>query len=185
MEQKRIRRWHLYGFLFTALLGPLLHFIYAWSGGNAIAALLGPVNESVWEHLKLLFWPVLFFSTAECFVYGKTLPGFLPAKALSLILGMLTIPTVFYLYSGILGRSITAVDIFLYYLAAAAVWLFSYRLLISQQFERNAGPARLVSLGFLTLLMFCFALFTLRPPEIGLFQDPVNGGYGIAQSRIS
>ena len=42
--------------LSVSLLGTLLHFTYRWSGRNPLIA---PVNESVWEHMKLLFFPML------------------------------------------------------------------------------------------------------------------------------
>ena len=45
-------------FLAAAGLGTAGHFLYAlWP--NALTALIAPVNECVWEHLKLLFFPPL------------------------------------------------------------------------------------------------------------------------------
>ena len=46
------------GFLATVLLGTGLHFLYAWRP-IPLFGLFAPVNESVWEHLKLLYWPFL------------------------------------------------------------------------------------------------------------------------------
>ena len=53
---------HLYhytiaGILFTAIAGTLLHFAYEYSMENPLVAMFAPVNESTWEHMKLLFWP--------------------------------------------------------------------------------------------------------------------------------
>ena len=44
------------GIIFTLATGTLLHFTYEWSGENPFVALYSPVSESVWEHLKLLFF---------------------------------------------------------------------------------------------------------------------------------
>lgn len=52
-----------------------------------MVALFGSVNESTWEHLKLLFWAVTVYAVIEYFVYGKTLPDFLPVKVSSIIIG--------------------------------------------------------------------------------------------------
>nr|WP_236945659.1 DUF6512 family protein [Enterocloster clostridioformis] len=49
------------GILSVSLLGTLLHFTYRWSGRNPLIGLIAPVNESVWEHMKLLFFPMLLF----------------------------------------------------------------------------------------------------------------------------
>ena len=43
--------------LVAAFLGTLNHFLYFLSGQSPIVALFCPVNESVWEHLKLLYFP--------------------------------------------------------------------------------------------------------------------------------
>lgn len=40
------------------LAGTLLHFLYGLSGEFFLVGLLAPVNESVWEHLKLALWPI-------------------------------------------------------------------------------------------------------------------------------
>ncbi len=42
----------------TMVLGVLLHFLYEWLP-NPLTALLAPVRESLWEHVKLIFWPLL------------------------------------------------------------------------------------------------------------------------------
>ena len=54
---KRLFYWELAGALFTAAMGTLLHFVYDWSGGWGAAAAFSAVNESTWEHMKLLFFP--------------------------------------------------------------------------------------------------------------------------------
>ncbi len=57
---------------FTAMAGGvLLHFLYDWSGHSPFAAWLAPVSESAWEHLKLLFFPLLFISIAEYYLLDK------------------------------------------------------------------------------------------------------------------
>ena len=58
---KRLFYWELAGALFTAAMGTLLHFVYDWSGGWGAAAAFSAVNESTWEHMKLLFFPMLTF----------------------------------------------------------------------------------------------------------------------------
>ena len=63
--RRRLFFWELAGFLFTGALGVLLHFLYEWSGGNTLAAAFSAVNESTWEHMKLLFFPMYDFSVFQ------------------------------------------------------------------------------------------------------------------------
>lgn len=59
------RKWGLV-FTLAVLGGAALHFLYdVWP--NPLTAVLAPVNESVWEHLKLLYWPFL----AAAFVLAR------------------------------------------------------------------------------------------------------------------
>ena len=55
--KRRLWRWQLAGFIFTAVLGVLLHFLYDWTNESLVVALFSAVNESTFEHMKLLFFP--------------------------------------------------------------------------------------------------------------------------------
>ena len=63
--EKNLPRRQMTGFLFTSILGTFLHFFFDLTGGNVVAALFSAVNESIWEHMKLLFFPMLIFSIIE------------------------------------------------------------------------------------------------------------------------
>ena len=67
--------------LAVILLGSLSHFLYELSGGTAIFALFCPINESVWEHLKLLFFPFLFITVIQW--YRQKPPAFFLLPPLS------------------------------------------------------------------------------------------------------
>jgi hypothetical protein len=96
----KLKRWHIVGAIVTLVLGTLLHFTFDWSGGNLFVGLFSAVNESVWEHLKLLAVPILLFAIIEYFAYGRAYDNFIPAKLLSVLAGMLTIVVFFYTYTG-------------------------------------------------------------------------------------
>ena len=79
--RKRLFFWQLGGFLLTALAGTLLHFVYDWSGGSVWTAAFSAVNESTWEHMKLLFFPLFLSSVVQVCVLGKTYPNFPAVRA--------------------------------------------------------------------------------------------------------
>lgn len=62
---KKILRLELAGAVFTILLGSMLHFTFELSGGNPVVGVFSAVNESVWEHLKLAYWPALAYMVIE------------------------------------------------------------------------------------------------------------------------
>ena len=85
--RRKLFFWELGGFLFTGALGTLLHFVYEWSGGSALAAWFSAVNESTWEHMKLLFVPLFLFSVVQVCVLGRDCPHLLWSRALSTLAG--------------------------------------------------------------------------------------------------
>lgn len=55
------RKYSWIGILVVCLLSIPLHFTYDWLGQSSIVGMFTPINESIWEHLKLVFWPLLFW----------------------------------------------------------------------------------------------------------------------------
>ncbi|MBQ8390312.1 MAG: hypothetical protein IJX52_04975 [Oscillibacter sp.] len=157
----------LWGFLFVSVLGTALHFLYEWSGENTLAAQISGVNESVWEHMKLLFVPVFLWLllTRANWAVG----------AASLLAGLLFIPAAYYTYTGALGFRVAAVDIALFYLAAALVFRLQRRLegKWESRWQQTAG------LMVLTVLALAFLVWTFYPPRLPLWQDPVSGTFGL------
>lgn len=175
----RVARWQLGGFLFVCAAGTALHFLYQWSGESVAAAPFAAVNESVWEHMKLLFWPMLLWAGAERAVLGGYSRGFWPAKALGILLGLALIPALYYTYTGALDVSVMWVDIAIFFVAAAAAFLAETRMLARDW--RCRGGARASALVLLLLLSAAFVLCTFVPPRVPLFRDPVTGFYGLGQ----
>ena len=117
-----VARTSFVGFLFAVIAGSLLHFAFAASGGNTLVGAFTPVNESVWEHLKLLLFSAVAFSVVEFFVYGRNRPAFFAAKSLSVVIGLAAIVMLFYTYTGIAGRNYLAADIGIFIASVALTY---------------------------------------------------------------
>lgn len=174
MNKKTIRNYQIFSILLTFVLGTLLHFTYMLSGENKIVALFSAVNESVWEHLKLLYFPMLLSTIIGLFYFGKKVPNFLCSKTIGIIVALIFTTVFFFTYTGILGRNIAIIDIALFFFAVVFGELISYLLIINKCKCNN-----IVSIIILIALFISFIIFTFHTPELGLFRDPVTGGYGI------
>ena len=64
MKQRSIL-WQAAGFALVTFGGTILHFLYDWTGGSILVTPFSGVNESTWEHMKLLFWPLFLFSVIQ------------------------------------------------------------------------------------------------------------------------
>ena len=175
--RKTIPYWQTVGFLFTGVVGTLLHFVFDWTGGNVIAGLFSAVNESIWEHLKLLYYPMLLFALLEWRYWGKNTESFWCIKLLGILLGMGTIVAVYYTYTGALGVKADWFNITLFFLAAGLTYWVETKL-FQRSFRCPLGNKPAIALvGFIAIV---FTVLTFFPPKIPLFQDPITGTYGFS-----
>ena len=157
------------GFLIIGALGTLCHFVYSWSGNNTIIGYFNPVNESTWEHLKLLFFPTLLFSAFEYFLMKEKPNNFPFIVALSLFIGLLSIVTIFYTYSGILGFKIEWFNIAIYYIALF-IMLIAKAILTKINFKNKA--VNIISLLWIFIMSLMFVFATYNPLDLGIFEEP-------------
>jgi hypothetical protein len=176
IKNQSVLTYELIGIVFIIILGSVLHFTFEWSGSQAVVGVFSAVNESVWEHLKLAFWPALLFLLVEYAPLKKMAANFFFAKSVGVYLMVLIIPVVFYSYTAVTGESILAVDIASFVVAVVIGQLASYKLLTH---KRLSEKLVWISLSALVALGIAFALFTFIPPQAPVFRDPVTGGYGI------
>ncbi len=166
--------WSFLGFSVTSLSGTLLHFLYEWSGKSPVVAAVSGVNESTWEHMKLLFFPMFLFAVIEGRFFADC-QNFWCTKLQSITLGLFLIPALFYTYNGAFGTSPDFVNIGIYYVSAAVAYIYE---------SRRLGKCRRKTWGkvcfvLLLLIAAAFVVFTFYPPHIPLFQDPLTNTYGI------
>ena len=102
--KRSIGLWQLMGFAVTSLGGTLLHFLYDLTGEAVLVAPFSGVNESTWEHMKLLFWPMLLFAIVQSRFFSDR-KNFWCVKLRGILLGLALIPILFYTYNGVIGRS--------------------------------------------------------------------------------
>ena len=173
--KKNIPYWQVSGFLFTAVVGTFLHFLFDLTGGSPVAALVSAVNESIWEHLKLLFYPMVAFAVAEYFFWGKDWESFWCIKLVGILIGLILIPTVYYTYTGILGASADWFNITIFFLVAGVVFWAETKL-FQREFSCPLGWK--LAVAVICFIAVLFTVFTFAPPQIPFFRDPMTGSYG-------
>lgn len=164
--------------VFIIILGSILHFTFEWSGSYPIVGVFSAVNESVWEHLKLAFWPALLFMLIEYVLLKKSTNNFFMAKTVSVFLMIIIIPIVFYSYTAVTGESVFIIDISTFVVAVIIGQLSSYKLLTYKKLSENFNRISLIAL---ILLALAFVLFTFYPHQLSIFRDPITGKYGIPE----
>ena len=173
--KRSIPTWQIFGFLFVSIAGTVLHFLFDWAGGSIAAALVSAVNESIWEHMKLIYVPMLFFVWIEYIAFGKPTACFWCIKLIGFLTALLLIPVIYYTYTGSLGINADWFNITIFFLSAGAALYLETRLFQNDWTCPLPGWA---ALGLILLIGCLFVLFTFLPPRIPLFQDPLTGSFG-------
>jgi hypothetical protein len=171
-----VLKWELSGIIFVFLLGALLHFVFEWSGESKIVGLIASVNESVWEHFKQGFWPMVIYATIEYRFLRGRINNFFTAKAVAVYLIPSTTGLVFFGYTAIIGKEILIVDILIFLVAIIIGQLTSYKIMTSTRLPKYTD---FVSPIFIILLALVLMLFTFYPPHLPIFLDGNTGTYGI------
>ena len=173
--KKSIPFWQMAGFVFVGIFGTILHFALDWSGGCPAFALFSAANESIWEHMKLLFYPMLVLSLVEYWRWGRQMDNFWCIKLTGILLGLALIPVIYYTYTGVLGVSADWFNITIFFLAAGvSLWVETKRF-AAGKCRRCVGKW---AIGALVLLIVAFTVLTFLPPHIPLFRDPLTDTYG-------
>ena len=172
---KKIINWQIAGFAFTVIIGTAFHFLFNLTNESIVAAFVSPVNESIWEHIKLLFFPMLVYALFEYSFCGKQYARFWCIKLKGILTGIALIPTLYYTCTGSIGESLDWFNIVIFFGVVGLVYFVETKMFQGNKTCRIPSEYAFV---MLSIICFVFFVFTFYPPEIPLFQDPVSKTYG-------
>ena len=171
-KEKNFLLFEILSTVFILILGTVLHFTFAFSNNNPIVGIFSAVNESTWEHLKLLFFPMLITIIIGFFVKNKSI-NYVCNKTKGLIIALSFIIVFFYTYTGVIGTNYAFLDISSFFIATLLGQIYAYIK------NKSNCPCNISFLVILFLLLFSFIFFTFFTPHICLFKDTVTKLYGI------
>lgn len=164
----RIKCYAIFGTLFVIITGTLAHFVYGWTGENRLIGLFTPVNESIWEHMKLIFFPMLLFSFYAVIKYNGDRACLISPLCFGILTGTLLIPALYYAYTSILGKGFLIIDIGIFILSTIIAFLTAYKLTLSCRLKTYT----LILCALVCALFVCFFIFTYNPPDLAIFAKP-------------
>ena len=154
----------------------LSHFMYQWIP-NSIFSILFPVNESIWEHMKLIVTPVIIFSIFEYFIYKKKailFNNFIFSYAVSIIISIIFYLMIYLPIDYIFGHSMI-VAIILLFITFIVSQVISYYIMNYREIKYS----NIVGIGLIILMYIIFGYLTYNPIKNYLFYDTQKKIYGI------
>jgi len=164
MKKMSAKPWIVF---FCALaLGVLLHFLYSWFP-NPIVALISPVRESLWEHIKILYIPLLM----SALILGRGAPALRASRLLAIPVVCFLMLGLAWLYHIPLRGEAMIFDLILYVVMMALGFLLPRWLWPLGDWP---GVIR-TAVGLVALLGLLLVWFTFFPPNSILFADLEEG----------
>ena len=161
----KIKTWQIITIIICLILGIFLHFTYEWSGENVIVGLFSAVNESTWEHLKLVFFPMLVYGLFAVRHLKNEYICIDKAFSIGILTGIFLIPVIFYTYSGILGYDVAWLNILTFILSVIIAYVMIYKAAKSCDDSEETVFSKILVWAF----FIAFIAFTYNPPELGIF----------------
>lgn len=175
-KNNKLLKSTIIGVIFIIIVGSLLHFTYKLSNNNPIVGLFSPINESVWEHLKMAVFASIFYIIFEYKFVKDYAKNYFFAKALASLSTMIVIPILFYIYTSFTGKSILFIDI-LIYIVGCIIWgIINYKITSSKTIYPNINGLGIILLLIIVLSFFIFTIATLNLP---IFKENLNNPNGL------
>ncbi|MGG5461240.1 DUF6512 family protein [Clostridium sp. B9] len=171
-------KWILKGIPILFIIGAIMHSAYDLSKNNLIVGLFCAVNESIWEHLKMVLIPVILWWVIyyyfKCSKYSINKNKWFQSALIALITSLITIPMLYYFYTQAFGVELIVVDIIILLLAIIFGQLLGLHI-----YRHGKGVNSIIIIMIFVALIAMFMIFTFYPPQIPLFKDSISGSYGI------
>ena len=159
-------------------MGSSFHFTFEWSGFFEPTAWLWAVNESPWEHMKLVLFPLLIYTLLTYKWTKEEANNILFAKLVHYLIAFFWMEGIFYLYTWITGSHYLIVDIILFMIGTITGMLVSYKIMKKDPM----GTINYIAAFALIFLIAVSVYWTYYPPEYHFFAqhfEDCDIGYGI------
>lgn len=166
-----LKAWQIIGFIFTGAVGVFLHFLYDLTGESILVAPFSAINESIFEHMKLLFFPMFAFALIQNRYIGKNHEDFWCVKLIGILSGTILIPVLYYTLNGAFGTLPDWTNIAIFFLTALISYILETRLFRRENKIFNSGKNAFFALCLIAVIM---ASLTFLPLDIPLFWDPLK-----------
>jgi len=166
----------IFNITIITILAVFCHFLYDWFP-NTLFSFIFPVNESIWEHMKLIATPVLIFSIFNYLYYkNKNIKfnNYILSYAISIPIAIILYLIIYLPIHYCIGHNLYISIIIL---------VFIYFIIESLSFFIRQKPNKkyqnIIGITIIIALYSAFIYLTYKPPHYNIFYDTEKNIYGI------
>jgi hypothetical protein len=171
-----VLQWALLGIVGVAVIATLWHFLFFLTGEFAVIGAIVPVNNSVWEHFKVILYPVLLFSLIEYRYIGYHANNYIIAKTVTIFLTLLLIGAVFYTYFYAVKEQIAAANIAIFIGALIIGQLAGAWVMTNDPLPKYL---KYVAIAFIIALAIVLIVYTYNPFHTQISLDTAAKIFGL------
>ncbi len=175
--EETVKKWIYISIPILFAVGTLFHFLYDLTDKSLVTGTVAPVNESVWEHTKLLLLPIIGWWTIFYMTKGQkykiNINKWFTGMLVSLLAAILSTFFVYYFYTEAFGIELLIADILILLLSDTVGQLLGYHV-----YKYFAGIRVFITITLAVLIVIAYAFWTVDPPCLPLFFDKAAGKYG-------
>ncbi len=174
MEKEK--KYLLIGIPILFIIGAIFHFLYDLSSNNIIIAFISPINESIWEHTKLSLIPIIIYWLIYLKI-NKSINknNWYYSLLITLLSYIISIPTIYYLYTGALGIESMIIDILILLVSITMSHLIGLHI---YKYKKNTIKS-IYSILLICIILVIYIIFTINPPQLPIFIDINNETSGL------
>lgn len=162
--------------LFIFLIGFIIHNLYEWCP-NIVTLILSPVNESVFEHMKMIYTSYIIWIIVKYFIlkkYNIKENNFLLKELLTFLFNITLFLTIYWPIYSKFGENML-VTLTIYLVTIIISQILNYFI----EFKKDSNVLNIISLIVIFLIYAFTTYLTYNPPICKLFLDPTNNSYGL------
>lgn len=171
-----LKKTRIYAVIGIFIISFIVHFIFELYP-NILLSIFFPVNESIWEHMKMIFTSILIYSLIDKIILDKHDVEYNNFYLQVFVTAIISIPIYLIIYLPIykiFGEKLI-ISIIILLIVYIIIELIAYHLLTHKEYN---VPNYIIT--FLIIITYAiFTYFTYNPPKNFIFYDTHNQTYGI------
>ena len=182
--QEKIMKVTLLGAVIAFILSSVFHEMYGIFGENYGVGLIFPVNESKWEHWKIVFWPMLLVGIFNYILLRSEGHNILFATAIAILVAEIVTFGLIELYEVITASHAMWIHIVSLLIGIVVGQLSSYWVMTATKLTQRV-PLLVIGVAIILINIVILIAFTIKPPKTEYFKDSESGTYGINREMIN